>query len=125
MTSVSTHKCDVHIIVSPEYEQYHQQCFDSLKDEPINIHKIPATPGDIGIGRYNGFHSGTAEFISFVDDDDYIVPGVYQKLIDLLDQNPDAIGSFCKEQTLVNGEIITPAPRTLDENYPWWKLSLW
>lgn len=124
MTSASTHKCDVHVIVSPQYEQYHEQCFDSLKDEPINLYKIPAVDGDIGQGRYQGFHSGSGEYVSFVDDDDYIVPGTYQKLIDLLDANPDAIGAFCKEQTLVDDEIVTPAYRKLDDDYPWWKLFM-
>lgn len=122
MASASSHnRCDVHIIVNPEYEQYHEQCFSSLKEEPINIFKIPATKGHVGIGRWKGFNSGNAEYVSFVDDDDYIIPGIFQKCIDVLDANPDKIGVVSKEYRLLNGELL--GPTDFDMSWRWIDLA--
>ena len=110
MESVSSHhnRCDVHVILFEDHKDYHDECLDSLAGEPINLHCISGVDGDIGIGRYRGFSSGTAEFVSFVDDDDYIVPGVFQKCYDVMDQHPEACGVITKEQRLVGGELLPP-----------------
>ncbi len=118
MQPASSHnRCDVHIIVNSEYEQYHEQCFSSLEEEPINIFKIPATKGHVGIGRWKGFNSGSAEFVSFVDDDDYIIPGIFQKCFDALDANPDAIGVVSQEYRLKDGELHGPAHIELNQRW--------
>ena len=110
-------RCDVHVIVNPKYRQYHGECWLSLWLEPITLHYIPATEGHIGIGRYNGFNSGICEFVSFVDDDDYVIPGIFDKCYQALDANPDAIGVVTKEQRLVNGEL--QEPNQIDLNTHW------
>ena len=110
-------RCDVHVIVSENHKEYHEQCFDSLKEEPINLHVIPGTDGHIGIGRYRGFHSGCAEFMSYVDDDDYIIPGIFEKCYAALDENPDAVGVVTKESPLKEGRIIPPVEISMD--VPW------
>ena len=119
MESASSHRnrCDVHVIVDETHTEFHQQCLDSLKDEPINLHLIPGTPGHIGVGRYAGFSAGSAEFVSFVDDDDYIIPGIFQKCYDVLDRCPDACGVITKEQRLHEGTLYPPVEIPLDQGW--------
>ncbi len=110
-------RCDVHVIVNPDYREYHDQCLRSLLEEPIHLHQIPFTKGNIGVGRYNGFNSGHAEFVSFVDDDDYVIPGIFEKCYRALDENPDAIGVVTREQRLIDGVLQAPDEIHLDAHW--------
>ena len=87
------------------YAPYHEECMDSLKDEPIALHLIPGVAGDVGIGRWNGYHTGDAEFVSFVDDDDVVIPGIFEKCYQALDENPDAIGVHTREWIYESGAM--------------------
>lgn len=84
---MNTNKVDVHIIV---YENSNENgwldiCLESLKDEPINLYIIEAsTPLNENFyakHRYEGYTKGSAPYVSYVDADDYIVPGTYEKCL--------------------------------------------
>jgi hypothetical protein len=79
-------------------KSWYDQCLNSLKDEPINLHILEGIEGHVGVKRTEGYRLGTAEFVSHVDDDDYIEPGAYQHCIDLLDQHPEAVGVSTRER---------------------------
>ena len=118
IVSAST-RCDVHVIEWGPYARYHEQCYDSLKDEPITLHRIPAVEGDTAIGRWKGYRSGNAEFVSFVDDDDYVIPGVYERCIKALDEDKRKIGVHTREWHL-RGDRMTLSDIP-DPEWPWYR----
>lgn len=75
---------DVHIINTDR--PYRKRCVDSLSGEPINLFEAPFIKGRIGKARVNGIKMGTSEFVSFVDDDDILVPGAFTRALDILQQ---------------------------------------
>lgn len=91
------HPIDCHILIDPAREHFHAACLASLAKEPVNIHALPAVFGHTGRGRMAGFSLGSAPYVSFVDDDDVVIPGAYQACIDSLDANPAAIGAYPDE----------------------------
>ena len=109
-------RVDVHVLKVAAHARYHRECFASLLREPINLHLLDGSEGDIGQGRYEGFRQGEAEFVSYVDDDDYVKPGVFRKCVDLLDARPEAIGVVTNEERVwENGEVFyTHRPIVMD-----------
>jgi hypothetical protein len=72
---------DVHILTRPtSSKEWLAECIDSLKDEPVNLYVTQGVEGSIGQGRYHAFKLGNAPFVSFVDDDDLVVPGIYSEI---------------------------------------------
>lgn len=111
-------RCDVHVLTIGRSQKWFDQCLSSLDKEPVNIHVIKGTPGHIGLGRYKGFSSGTAEFVSFVDDDDYVDPGAFEHCYNILDENPNTVGVCTRERFLGDGFIVEQPkynPNNIDE----------
>ena len=77
---------DVHILTHNEPQWQIDRCLESLKDEPINLHIVHGfdewPPYQ---GRALGFSKGTAPYVSYVDPDDYIVPGAFTKLLAVIE----------------------------------------
>lgn len=97
---------DVHLICGTR-EPWLDDCLASLKDEPITLWPIDRIEGDTAAARERGFRCGTLPYVSFVDPDDMVVPGIFQQCADLLDENPDLVGVYTDE-LLVNrrGEYL-------------------
>jgi hypothetical protein len=57
-------------------------------------------PNSIGKARAFAFTLGDAEYVSFMDDDDYAIPGIMQQCIDYLDQHPDCVGVYTDTEHL-------------------------
>lgn len=93
-------RVDVHMVIGRR-EQWLQECLDSLKNEPINLFTVHRVEGDTGAARTQAFTMGTAEYVSFVDPDDKVVPGIFTKCTDILDDNPDVVGVYT-DQVLIN-----------------------
>jgi hypothetical protein len=73
---------DVHVLRLPtENESWFEECYELLKKEPINIHILPGIPGNILQARINGYRKGTSKYVSFVDPDDKIEPGIFEKIL--------------------------------------------
>lgn len=79
---------DVHILTMPtDNPEWFAQCLDSLKDEPVIVHLAPGIPDDIGNARANAFLLGEQKYVSFVDPDDYVLPGGFAACLDVLGQD--------------------------------------
>lgn len=81
------------------------RCLASLRNEPINVHHCDWVEGDIRAARAAGFSRGDSEFVSFVDNDDTVVPGAFGACIEALDANPGVCGVYTTSSIMkeVNG----------------------
>ena len=93
---------DVHIIRPYVFDERHirwlDQCVASLENEPVNLHFPYYVEGDIRAGRFAGFSAGTGKYVSFVDIDDWVEPGIFHKCQYVLDHNPQACGVFTRSK---------------------------
>ena len=102
------HRVDVHVLHMPaENKIWADICNESLANEPINIHHLPGIYGQLREARYRGFNQGTAEYVSFVDPDDYVEPGIFQQCIDVLDANPTICGVYTLSSILHENGTVT------------------
>ena len=76
-------KIDVNIIISDR--GYYQECADSLKNEPVNIHEFKQSP-EYGKLRIKGFSAGSSPYVAAVDDDDIVVEGIFQRALEIMEQ---------------------------------------
>jgi len=91
---------DVHILTMPDDNQeWFAKCLDSLKDEPVCIHQAPGILDDIGNARANAFLLGDQSYVSFVDPDDYVLPGGFEQCYRQLEVHPDADAVYTFEYT--------------------------
>lgn len=106
------HDIDVHVICTQHFNDQQQRwfdkCMDSLKDEPVNIHRTEYVDGDIRAARWNGFSRGTGRYVSFVDPDDWVEPGIFSYVQQRLDNRPDVCGAYTLSHRVYerNGEEI-------------------
>lgn len=117
-------RVDTHIILlkhlwdEKQYEWY-DECLESLEDEPTNLHLIEGIDGHTGVGRSIGFSAGDCEYVAFVDPDDKVVSGAYQKAVDFLDENPH-IDLCCSREIILNeqnGRVRQPKLNYKTTNY--------
>lgn len=88
-------RVDTHLLSYSHPASGLRRTLDSLRDEPSNVHVVlGGFQGSIGAARAYAFTLGTAEYVSFADDDDEYVPGAMQQLVDYLDENPDCVGAY-------------------------------
>lgn len=62
---------------------------------PVNLIESPAVPGHIGQALINGFGLSTAPYVTWVDDDDFVLPDAFECLKKHFDAKPSAI--FARE----------------------------
>lgn len=89
---------DVHVLVMPDtpaewVEQRRATLSEAAAEAgfPVYIHETPGVPGHIGEGRAAGFALGTAPYVTFVDDDDYVAPLAFESLGPSLRAGKDAV----------------------------------
>lgn len=76
---------DVHVLLmGNERQDLLDQCMESLKDEPITLHICEGIMGDLLTARINAISKGSHEFVGWVDPDDLVIPGAYQRLLDMI-----------------------------------------
>lgn len=90
---------DVHIIVPPKWKndgerKWFDQCIESLETEPVNIHLVDRVQDDTRRARFTGYQQGSAPYVSFVDPDDYVMPGAFSSAMDAWAAKPDAVGVY-------------------------------
>lgn len=68
---------DVHVLTySGTVQPWLDQCLESLSREPnLTVHVVQGDEGNVGAGRARGYRLGTNPYVSYVDSDDYILPG--------------------------------------------------
>lgn len=68
---------DVHVLThSGTRPEWLARCLASLRGEPCATHVVVGDEGHLGRGRARGFALGARPFVTFVDSDDYVLPGV-------------------------------------------------
>ena len=57
------------------------RCLRSLEGQPVVVHVVDNAGYAVGYGRSVGYALGTAPFVSYIDCDDYALPGAYQGIL--------------------------------------------
>jgi len=93
---------DVHILhLESENKDWKKECLISLEQETnIVIHSLPGIFRNIKQSRINGYSTGTNEYVSFVDPDDLIEPGIFAKCERVLDLNPHLVGVYTRSSII-------------------------
>lgn len=91
---------DVHVIDSDIIEPDRQRLlpkdefFKSLESEPVTVRVVNPISGNVCLARVQAFLKGINPYVSFVDDDDIVIPGTFQKCLDFLIANPQYGGVY-------------------------------
>lgn len=110
---------DVHLITLPDTRRdWLEKCIDSLAGEPIHLHIVDGVRGHIGIGRRRGFQCGDSEFVSFVDPDDWVVPGAFRACFEALVKNESKAMAYTREALALESGFVY-SDRSL-EHYTRW-----
>lgn len=81
---------DVHVLHLPtDNKVWTERCSASLATEPVNVIDLPGVVGDYWKSRCLGFHLGKAPYVSFVDPDDFVLPGAFEACQKELDADKD------------------------------------
>ena len=98
-------KIDVHLITHNEPQWQIDRCLESLKDEPVTLHIVQGfyewPPYQ---GRALGYSKGTAPYVSYVDPDDYLVPGAFTKLLTAIESG-DYDAAYGWERIIKKGQL--------------------
>lgn len=68
----------------------------------MNVHVIP-NGSHIDQGRARGFATGSADFVSLLDSDDWLLPGAVDSCLEALALRPEAVGAFTDEVRMRDG----------------------
>ena len=97
---------DVHVLThSGTKPEWLDQCLQSLAAEPCTVHVVPGVEDNIAAGREIGFAQGTHPYLTFVDSDDYVLPGAMEAMCGALQHHEAAVGM---EQQLTDGALSRP-----------------
>ena len=97
---------DVHVLThSGTRPDWLAQCLDSLASEPCTVHVVQGVECNIAAGRAQGFALGENPYVTFVDSDDYVLPGSMAAMCDALQHHDAAVG---REIVLQDGELHGP-----------------
>lgn len=72
---------------------------------PVNVIETPGVPGHIGKAMASGVAKSTAEYITWVDDDDFVLPTAFACLEKHYKSRPQAI---CARELHLSGIMIRP-----------------
>lgn len=96
---------DVHILThSGTKQEWLDRCLESLVSEPCSVHLVKGVERNIPAGREIGFGLGVHPYVTFVDSDDYVLPGSMDAMCEALESNEAAAG---RERALY-GDRLSP-----------------
>lgn len=89
-------RVDVHVLVhhSLKHPEWLEQCLGSMRDQPVNVDLVYSDDTNVGRLRALAFESGQAPLLSFIDDDDWCAPGVFEACCTALDEDPELVGVY-------------------------------
>jgi hypothetical protein len=100
---------DVHVLTLPglpeEWEKQRRESINvAVSNSPyeVRVHEVPGIAGDFATSRSLGYSIGSFPYVTFVDDDDYVMPNAFSCLEKALYDKPDAV--FTGEIVLYKGE---------------------
>ena len=89
------HRVDLHVLTNEtSNEQWLSEAIASVRTAPVNLYLFDNKENKINKGRYEAIKLGHAEFVTWLDCDDILLPGTIERCIEKLDANPDAIGVY-------------------------------
>lgn len=94
------HRIDCHVLYCHEPKNWLEGALRSLENEPVNVHLCPGIAGHVGLARSNAFKQGSAEYVSFVDGDDEVMPGAFDAALAVLDAHPEVVSTYCDIQLI-------------------------
>lgn len=107
---------DVHIAVSADTRRdWVDQCLESVARAadaaayPVNVWRVDGVPGHIGRARQAGYARGAADYVTYVDDDDFVFANAFACLSSALAQAPAAV--FTRELQLHGAKRVTHRTR--------------
>jgi hypothetical protein len=106
---------DVHVLLHNSNPDWLAQCQASIDEAVgnagylVNVRYLDGESGHIGRGRAKGYALGSGQYVTYVDNDDYLLPHAFCALAEPLSKNPTAI--FPNEYTLQNGQLRLGASR--------------
>lgn len=99
---------DVHVLTLPDSNSvWLEQCLESLHREPCNVYVVEGVKGHLGLSRIKGYSLGSAPFVSFVDCDDYVLPGVIDACLETIKADLQCSAVITKEKILRDGNLLT------------------
>lgn len=102
---MNTNRIQVQVVRGAFSDAFTQQCVDSLTPEPVDIIYTEFMPHLES--RLQFVEQATSPLISLIDTDDWVVAGVYDKLLSAYDSNPNAIGAYSYEQKVTSsGDVV-------------------
>jgi len=76
---------DVHINTrKSDNKEYLQQCLESLNHDRVNVIMHPFDDRGVGYARLSALDKGNSDLFAFVDPDDYIEPGTFDRGLKIL-----------------------------------------
>lgn len=98
---------DVHVLQIDAHQAFHGECLNSLIDQPVVVYPTQGFYQHIGKGRVVGYSQGSNEWVSFIDDDDRVLPDAFARIEQAIIEHPQADAFFTYEQRIdVNGDLI-------------------
>lgn len=103
---------DTHVLLyhSKKRPEWLDQCLASLEHEPTNVLLVdfPAIP-NVGLLRAMAHRRGTAPLLSFVDDDDWVMPGAFDACVTAL-EDKSLVGAYTDftDVHCETGQVLRP-----------------
>src|SRR5690606_40751486 len=76
---------------------------------PVRVIEVPGVPGHIGEAMLSGLRASSAEYVAWVDDDDWVLPNAFACLQRHFSARPAAV--CAREVHLLNNGAIVPFNR--------------
>jgi hypothetical protein len=113
------HPIDIHVLTMRKYDGYGKRenleyIQDILASEPVNLHIVDVESiGHESHSRIQGISHGNANWVGWVDPDDEIIPGTYQKLLDVVGDKKFAWSNELVKVFNSKGDVATTRITTI------------
>lgn len=85
---------EVHIVHTPEHDPPLHHVMRLLRQEPVRVRVVKGQAGRLGAARAEAIAAAQEPWVSWVDPDDEIVPGLYRVLTEALDHEYSLIHTW-------------------------------
>lgn len=119
-------KIDVYMLEWPINDKFQQKLVDQVNAEPVNFFIGPAIVGDHTKALLDLIYSkGTSEYFTIVENDDEIIPGIFQILMDTIEQFPN-LDLYCTQEKVIddNNKILREEKGNIPHHLAVYKRSL-
>lgn len=100
---------DLHVLLFSANYEWQTACLQSIREAvsfspfPVKVRVFEGVPGHIGEGRSRAYSVGIQPYVTYVDDDDYLLPDAFANMAEAFTDSPSAV--FTSELTLQNGNL--------------------